>query len=331
MNQKRTWTIILSVAAILLAIRTFTGPGMGKVYVENSNKAFIEVNGKWVEAPVGTTSAVSWVKEIGTTPGAYFAANAVDANQSVIHLSTSRTLGVWIAALLTLFIFSFLYRDNPFYKFAESTIVGVSAAYWMVVSFWDTLVPKLFGKLAPNFVAEHFMPNIKRETDYWLLVPVILGVMLLCRLVPRAAYLGIVPLAFIVGTTSGLKFVSYIESDLLAQTASTMKSLAVVGDGGIEVGESIKQVLLFVGVIAGLVYFFFSVEHKGIVGKTARVGVWYLMITFGAAFGFTVMGRIALFAARCEFLFDDWLWLIDPTGRRAIADAVEIAVPALLL
>jgi hypothetical protein len=40
------------------------------------------------------------------------------------------------------------------------------------------------------------------------------------------------------------------------------------------------------------------------------------MITFGAAFGYTVMGRIALFAIRLEFLFDDWLWLIDPTDKR---------------
>jgi hypothetical protein len=28
------------------------------------------------------------------------------------------------------------------------------------------------------------------------------------------------------------------------------------------------------------------------------------------------MGRIALLAARIEFLFDDWLWLIDPTNKR---------------
>jgi hypothetical protein len=58
-----------------------------------------------------------------------------------------------------------------------------------------------------------------------------------------------------------------------------------------------------------LVYFFFSLEHKGVVGKTARVGVWFLMITFGAAFGFTVMGRITLLVGRFDFLFNDWLGL----------------------
>jgi hypothetical protein len=53
-----------------------------------------------------------------------------------------------------------------------------------------------------------------------------------------------------------------------------------------------------------------------VVGGAARVGVWYLMITFGAAFGFTVMGRIALLADRVEFLLDDWLWIIDPNHLR---------------
>ncbi|HUG90220.1 MAG TPA: hypothetical protein VML55_05275, partial [Planctomycetaceae bacterium] len=69
-------------------------------------------------------------------------------------------------------------------------------------------------------------------------------------------------------------------------------------------------------ILVCLVYFFFSFEHKGLVGQTAKVGIWVLMITFGAAFGYTVMGRIALLAIRFEFLFDDWLWLIDPTQRR---------------
>ena len=71
--------------------------------------------------------------------------------------------------------------------------------------------------------------------------------------------------------------------------------------------------------LCAVTYFFFSFEHKGVVGRVAKVGIWFLMITFGAAFGYTVMGRIALLAIRIEFLLDDWLWLIDPSRRRAVA------------
>ena len=64
------------------------------------------------------------------------------------------------------------------------------------------------------------------------------------------------------------------------------------------------------------IYFFFSIEHEGVVGGIAKLGIGFLMITFGAGFGYTVMGRIALIAERMSVLFDDWLWLIDPTAKR---------------
>jgi hypothetical protein len=34
------------------------------------------------------------------------------------------------------------------------------------------------------------------------------------------------------------------------------------------------------------------------------------MITFGASFGYTVMGRISLLVGRITFLLDDWLGII---------------------
>ena len=80
--------------------------------------------------------------------------------------------------------------------------------------------------------------------------------------------------------------------------------------------HGLTRCAILVCVLSCLVYFFFSIEHKGVVGKTARLGIWFLMITFGAGFGYTVMGRIALLSERLQFLFDDWLWLIDPTDKR---------------
>jgi hypothetical protein len=90
----------------------------------------------------------------------------------------------------------------------------------------------------------------------------------------------------------------------------------VYKDSQIDIERSIENVVLVTGTLACLSYFFFSFEHKGALGRVSRVGVWVLMITFGAGFGYTVMGRIALLAIRLEFLFDDWLWLIDPSDRR---------------
>jgi len=63
-----------------------------------------------------------------------------------------------------------------------------------------------------------------------------------------------------------------------------------------------------VGVLSVLVYFFFSKEQDQITKRVARLGIYFLMVSFGAAFGFTVMGRVALLIGRLNFLILDWIY-----------------------
>jgi hypothetical protein len=250
--------------------------------------------------------------------------NALKVVESTRIVASPRdSIGIWIAALLTLGIFSFLVRDNPFYKVVESILIGVSAAYWMLVAFWSTLVPDLFAKLAPDLVRATMLPGLAPSEhpgkDFLLaLIPLALGMMLLWRLAPRGAWIAVWPLAVVIGTFAGMRLTASIEADFMAQIAATMKPLVAytsssaegaAGGSAFDLGGTLAGILGVVGVITVLVYFFFSLEHKGVVGKTARVGVWFLMITFGAAFGFTVMGRITLLVGRFDFLFNDWLGL----------------------
>jgi len=234
--------------------------------------------------------------------------------------SLARTAGIWTAAFMTLAVFSFLYNDNVVYKLSESVFIGVSAAYWMVVSFWTVLVPNLLGKLLPQLTQSWAMPGLSPVRDaHWQvnLVPLVLGVMLLWRLAPKGAWISRWPLAFIIGTTAGLKLVSFLQADFLSQIKASIKPLLVTdASGSIVWLDSISSTLLLVSMLAALTYFFFSWEHKGAFGRVSRVGVLVLMITFGAAFANTVMARIALLGIRFEFLFDDWLWLVDLEKQR---------------
>ena len=66
--------------------------------------------------------------------------------------------------------------------------------------------------------------------------------------------------------------------------------------------EIFNHVLILFGVISALIYFFFSKEHKGAIGKISKIGIYFLMIKFGASFGFAVMGRISLLIGRFEEL-----------------------------
>ena len=282
------WTAVLLLSAAFLAYRANSGQ-MGRAYMQ-------EVDGVWISA------------------------NTTDAFAGTAVFSWSRSIGLWIAALFTLCIFSFLYKDNPFYKFAEAVVIGVSAAYWMVVGFWDVIVPNMFGTLFPAAIQSWAMPGLSPVRDsLWFVnfVPLILGVMLLMRLSPVGNWISRWPLAFIVGTTAGIRLIGFIQADFLSQIRNSIVPLLEVTDAGaVDFWASVRSCILVIGILACLVYFFFSIEHKGVVGHISRVGIWFLMVTFGAAFGYTVMGRIALLAARLEFLFDDWLWLIDPKGVR---------------
>ena len=72
-------------------------------------------------------------------------------------------------------------------------------------------------------------------------------------------------------------------------------------------GTLLLSIIMIVGVISTLIYFYYSKEHKGVLGVTARVGIWFIMISFGAHFGFTVMGRVSLLIGRVRFLIEDWI------------------------
>jgi len=222
-----------------------------------------------------------------------------------------RGVWIWIAAFLTLAILSFLYDDNPIYKFAEHLFIGVSAAYWMVVGIWTTLVPNLLGKLWPALVAR-INPGVGDvERNLFYIIPAVFGIILLLRLSSKLGWMSRWSLAFIVGTTAGLNFVGYLQSDFVGQIEGAMLPLVVVNpQTGFSLGGTFSAVVMFVSVLSALVYFFFSSEHKGVMGAASRVGIWVLMVTFGASFGYTVMGRIALLVGRMEFLFADWLNII---------------------
>ena len=215
------------------------------------------------------------------------------------------TIGVWIASLLTLCILSFLYKDNPFYKFAEHLFVGVSAAYWAAYYYHNILLPNL---VQPLF----------REGQLLFIIPLALGIMMLARLFPRISLVSRWPLAFIVGTYSGYFLVTYLQTNAVEQVTATLVSFVQVENwqslfatpGVMTFLHAIAVPVSVVGVITGITYFFFSKEHKGVFGGFAKIGVWFLMIAFGASFGYTVMARISLLIGRVYFLLHSWLHII---------------------
>lgn len=205
------------------------------------------------------------------------------------------TFGVWLAAALTIGIISFLYRDNAFYKVCESIFVGISAGYWFITYYWDNLYKKFYVQVTDPNNPEWYVP--------W--VGFVLGTLMLTRLFGKIGWLSRWPLAFIVGGVAGLYMITYFVSNAMNQVAATI--MPVFTGSWTDI---IASLTIAVGTFCGLVYFFFSKAHTGAFGGAARVGIWFLMITFGASFGYTVMSRMSLMLGRLDFLFGTWLGMI---------------------
>lgn len=203
-------------------------------------------------------------------------------------------LGTWVAALLTLCLMSFLYKDNRFFRFAEALFAGVSLGYYIGITLDQTLRPNLVEPLAQDGLT---------PSNLHLLFAGLLGLNLYTRYIPKIAWFARSSLAIYVGYYVGINMVQKLQGEVLPQSAATMVDLTGAG-GGL---AAVNSFLVFVGVLSVLVYFFFSVAHQGAVGRVSRLGIWFLMLGFGAAFGYTVMGRVSLLIGRFNFLLINWI------------------------
>lgn len=195
-------------------------------------------------------------------------------------------IGIWIAAGLTLCIYSFLYKDNPFYKFAEHLFVGVSAGYTIAITWHQAIIRLIWTP-------------IKDQGNYVVLIPTFIGLLMFSRFIPGYRWLIRYPLAFMIGVGAGASIPRTIQSLIFQQISATLTPL-----------NSINSVVITIGVLCTLIYFFFSVEHRGPIGVASKIGIFFLMVSFGAAFGYTVMARISLLIGRFYFLFHDWLRIV---------------------
>ena len=215
-----------------------------------------------------------------------------------------KLIGVWIAAFLTLCIYSFLYRDNPFYRFAEHLFVGISVGYGIVLSIHQGLIP---------FAWAPFWQAITQWPPGWgltKLIPIAIGLLFFARLIPSYAWLIRYPIAILIGIGSGLAIPNVMQADIFRQIHGTLTPFSQIHAGTLSGPEIFGAILMLIGVISTLTYFFFSVEHRGVVGGVSKVGILFLMVGFGSAFGNTVMGRVSLLIQRVEFLLQDWLHFI---------------------
>ena len=272
----------------------------------------------------------------------------------------SQTLLIITGVAMTLAIFSFLYKDNPFFRAAENLFVGLGLGVSLHVEWYDFVKPHVYDVL----VAPMFDPTVDVQSHELLrLVPIMMGVLIVMRMSRNYGWVSRYPLAMMVGFWSGFAIQPSIHSNILRHVSATIVptpmslaswacvvavaalfcttahyapkggrlgfALKIASGAAIvvyvilravpalqarpqwaEAFASVDRTIIMVGVLAVLFYFFFSIEHKGAAGAISRIGIIFLMVAFGASFGYTVMARESLVIGRFQFLLGDWLGLL---------------------
>lgn len=211
-------------------------------------------------------------------------------------------------AVVTLLLLSIVWREGPLFRIAEHLLVGVSAAWWMVVGFWSTLVPNLIARIHPRAL-HAILPGVPEgPADRWCLVPLLLGILLIAR--PRGRDLSRWPMAFALGIAAGMCLVRAVRSDLLLQAQSAAQPL-VAAARPLDAGDAANRALLLAGTLAVLVRLG---SLRGARPRPAasrwshlrrafeRAGGWVLLASLGAAFGCAVTGRMTVLAGCIEDL-----------------------------
>ncbi len=196
------------------------------------------------------------------------------------------SLGVWIAAFLTLATFSIVFDENPFYRIAEHLYVGVSAGHAITMG-WQNIRDLSWNPMV-------------NKGDMVAFVPFLLGLLLYTRFLRGdMRWLNRIPASLLVGVGTGLAIGRTIQTDLLGQISATMIPL-----------NNLDNIVILFGTIGAICYFFFSFKQGGPIKLGAQVGRWVMMVAFGSAFSNTVMGRLSLFIGRVQFLLGDWLGVL---------------------
>jgi len=186
-------------------------------------------------------------------------------------------IGTILGFLLTCMALSYIFGDNPLFRFSVHLFVGVAAGYAGAVALRNVILPNMLYPILTVAKGDFSVPVLLS------LVPVVLGLMLLTKLSPRLGRVGNVSMAFMVGVGAAVAVGGAISGTLFPQTEIAMNQL----NSNPILQDSLPNnafVIFISGVISilvtvfTLIYFHFSTFQSG---PNAQRPAWLESVAFG--------------------------------------------------
>lgn len=204
-------------------------------------------------------------------------------------------IGAVLAALLTLFVLSYLIGDNPLYRLAASFFVGLTAGYAVVVACFGVIGPQMIVPLwnAPK--------NFDLNRTVFAIISLILAASLVFKLFASTTRAASWVTALLVGVGVAVAIGGAVMGTLIPQTEAAFVSLI---DPAHLLEKLVEGLCMVVGTIATLWFFYYGgrprpgqpVERPAWIRALLPIGEVFLGTTFGVMYAGAIVAGVAVFA-----------------------------------
>jgi len=240
--------------------------------------------------------------------------------------STSPLFAQWkllLGVLVTVGIFSILYKENPVFRFLEHIFIGLAAGYTLVIYWVQVIVPRWLQPMLPH-------PGVAaaqatEHGQWWLFFALPIGLLFYSVYFPKLAWLNRLIISVFLGYAAGLALQAFV-GGIAPQIVRSFKApittynpnpAGALDANNIQLGSVYLHpysLIFLIVLFCTMAYFFFTVEHRTAwMRRPAIAGRYFMMITLGAIFGTTVMGRFSLVIGRFSFLIEavkEWIGML---------------------
>jgi len=208
-------------------------------------------------------------------------------------------IGVATGAILTIMVLTYLLDLKPLraiYRLALHLFIGALLGYSFGIVIRDVLADILLRYLIAT------QPTMQMRA----VIPLLLGIFLLAKAIPRKAFIGTFSVASLIGVGTAVALGGALLGTLIPQTEATVQALSPTSGNGID------GVAIVLGTVCTLMAFTLIGQKRtgppALGGRLIQlvrfIGRIFLLVAFGVAFAGTITASLSIFIGRMDYLIE---------------------------